>query len=168
MQTKEERSLRSNKTSSLNGNDRSFESQKALNRFQMKELFSGPSNSNVSSVIVPEIKPLQAFTPFLHTSNCDDESIKNEPRCEKTGLRGFRPAPTQTRLYSLRRWLEALNFGNRTKRDCTIYVAKTKALICFAVTAKLICVFVFAYSRSRFSHDEAQMNKVDGDTIFPL
>ena len=32
---------------------------------------------------------------------------------------------------------------------------KTKALISFAVTAKLICVFVFAYAKSRFSHDEA-------------
>ena len=31
----------------------------------------------------------------------------NEPRCEKTGLRGLRPGPTQTGLYSHRRWLEA-------------------------------------------------------------
>ena len=30
--------------------------------------------------------------------------------------------------------------------DCTIYVAQTKVLISFAVTAKLICVFVFAYA----------------------
>ena len=30
-----------------------------------------------------------------------------EPRCEKTVLRGFRPGPTQTGLYSHRRWLEA-------------------------------------------------------------
>ena len=30
-----------------------------------------------------------------------------EPRCEKNGLRGFRPSPTQARLYSHRRWLEA-------------------------------------------------------------
>ena len=29
-----------------------------------------------------------------------------EPRCEKTGLRGFRPGLTQTGLYSHRRWLE--------------------------------------------------------------
>ena len=36
-------------------------------------------------------------------------------------------------------------------------VAKTKALISFAVTAKLICVFVFAYAKSRFSHDAAQL-----------
>ena len=36
-------------------------------------------------------------------------------------------------------------------------MAKTKALISFAVTAKMICVFVFAYSKSRFSDDEAHM-----------
>ena len=80
-----------------------------------------------------------------------------EPRCEKTGLRGFRPGPTQTRLYSHRRWLEARNFGFRLKRDCTIRIAKTKALISFAVTAKLICVFVFAYAKIRFSHDAAHI-----------
>ena len=43
------------------------------------------------------------------------------------------------------------------KRDCTIGVAKTKALISFVVTAKLICDFVFAYAKSRFSHDVAHM-----------
>ena len=31
---------------------------------------------------------------------------------------------------------------------------KTKALISCAVTAQLICVFVFAYGKSRFSRDE--------------
>ena len=36
-------------------------------------------------------------------------------------------------------------------------MAKTKALISIAVTAKLICVFVFAYAKNRFSHDEAQL-----------
>ena len=30
-----------------------------------------------------------------------------EPRSEKTGLRGFQPGPTQTGLYSHKRWLEA-------------------------------------------------------------
>ena len=65
--------------------------------------------------------------------------------------------PTQTGLYSHRRWLETRNFVFRKKRDCTIRVAKTKALISFAVTAKLICVFVFAYAKSRFSHDEAHL-----------
>ena len=44
--------------------------------------------------------------------------------------------------------------------DCTIRIAKTKALISCAVTAQLallICVFVFAYSKSRFSHNEAHL-----------
>ena len=31
----------------------------------------------------------------------------SEPRCEKTGLRGFRPGPTQTGLCSYTRSLEA-------------------------------------------------------------
>ena len=45
-----------------------------------------------------------------------------------------------------------------TSHSCQIlidHVAKTKSLISFAVTAKLICVFVFAYAKSRFSHNEA-------------
>ena len=31
----------------------------------------------------------------------------DEPRCEKTDLRGFRPGPTLTGLYNRIRWLEA-------------------------------------------------------------
>ena len=46
-------------------------------------------------------------------------------------------------------------------RVCTIRVAKTKALISFAVTAKLICVFVFAYTKSWFSHKETQIIVVE-------
>ena len=42
-------------------------------------------------------------------------------------------------------------------RDGTIYVAKTKALISFVVTTELICVFVFTYAKSRFSHEEAYL-----------
>ena len=62
----------------------------------------------------------------------------------------FQQGPTQTRLYSHRRWLETCKFGFRKKRDCTIYVAKTKALISCAVTAQLVCAFVFAYAKSGF------------------
>ena len=43
------------------------------------------------------------------------------------------------------------------KRDCTICVAKTKALIRCAVTVQLIRGFVFTYAKSRFSHDVAQI-----------
>ena len=80
-----------------------------------------------------------------------------EPRCEKTSLLGFRPGPTQTRMYSDRRWLDAENFVSRKKRECSIPVAKTMALISFAVTAKLICVFILAYAKSRYSHNEAHI-----------
>ena len=44
-------------------------------------------------------------------------------------------------------------------RDCTIGVAKTKALISCAVYAQLICAFVFANAKSRFSHDAAQISR---------
>ena len=37
------------------------------------------------------------------------------------------------------------------KRNCTIRVAKTKALISFKVTTKLICVYDFAYADYWFS-----------------
>ena len=36
-------------------------------------------------------------------------------------------------------------------------MAKIKALISFAVTAKLICVFVLAYAKSRFSYNAAHI-----------
>ena len=36
------------------------------------------------------------------------------------------------------------------------------ALISFAFSAKLICIFVYAYAKSRFSHDAAQ---IDGTKI---
>ena len=35
--------------------------------------------------------------------------------------------------------------------------SETKALISFAVTAKLICVFVFAYAKRLFTHDAAHI-----------
>ena len=47
--------------------------------------------------------------------------------------------------------------GFRKKGDCTIYVAKTKALISLAVTAKLVCVFVFAYAYRWFYRDTAHI-----------
>ena len=38
-----------------------------------------------------------------------------------------------------------------------MYVAKTKALISCPVTTQLICAFVFANAKSRFSHDVAHL-----------
>ena len=39
--------------------------------------------------------------------------------------------------------------------ECTIDVAKTK------VTAQLICVFVFAYAKIRFSRDAAHLENLN-------
>ena len=58
-----------------------------------------------------------------------------------------------------------LNFGFRKKRDCTICIVKTKALISCAVIVQLICAFVFTYAKSRFSHDAAQMLQ-DGSLVW--
>ena len=60
-------------------------------------------------------------------------------------------------MYSHRRWIEAGNFGFRKKRNCTIRVAKSKVLISFPVTAKLICAFVLAYADCWFSHAAAHI-----------
>ena len=54
----------------------------------------------------------------------------------------FQTGSKQTGLYSHERWLESC----RIWEDDTTYVAKTKALI---------CAFVLAYAKRRFSHETA-------------
>ena len=56
--------------------------------------------------------------------------------------------PGQVR-HSPRKWLEAWNFELWKKRDCAIYVGKTKMLISCAVTAQLICIFVVTSANQR-------------------
>ena len=73
-------------------------------------------------------------------------SLIFEPCHEKTCLRGFRPGLTETRLYSQRRWL-GLKFGIK---EVDVYV-----LHYLCSENKGSASFVFAYARSRFSHDKA-------------
>ena len=49
------------------------------------------------------------------------------------------------------------NFGFRKKRNCTVQVGKTKPLITFAITVKMVCTFVFTQVKIQFSYDEAEM-----------
>ena len=86
-----------------------------------------------------------------------DEFIFEPPHGKTSNV--FLTGPTQTELYSHRRWLEVGYFVFRKETNCTIRIAKIKALISFAVTAKLICAFVFAYVNCRFSLDAAHFNK---------
>ena len=61
-------------------------------------------------------------------------------------------------LYKHRIRLEASNFEFREKKDCTIYVLrKRKVLISCMVTVQLICGYVFACAKIRFSHDAAHL-----------
>ena len=65
-----------------------------------------------------------------------------EPRREETGLRFPTRSDINGSVLSQKTAI-AINYGFEKRRDCTFLVAKTKALICCAVTAQLICVFVF-------------------------
>ena len=82
---------------------------------------------------------------------CQKKKVR-EPVREKTNSLVSVSGPSKTELCSHRGWLEAGNFGFRKEMNCTIHVAKTKALISFAVTAKLICALVFAYANCWFSY----------------
>ena len=84
-----------------------------------------------------------------------------EPRHEETNVLVadlVRHKPGCTALEDCQR-LEISDFESRG--IVLYYVAKTKALISFAVTAKLICVFVFAYAKCWFSHDAAHMSNLN-------
>ena len=78
---------------------------------------------------------------------------------EKPNNLRFRPGLTKTSLYSHRR-LEARNFRFK-KRNCTVSVSKTQVLISCAVTAQLICAFVFAYADCWFSDAAARIQLLD-------
>ena len=46
------------------------------------------------------------FSSVIDNFQVSKTGINLEPRCEKTGLWGFRPGRTQTGLYSHIRWLD--------------------------------------------------------------
>ena len=81
----------------------------------------------------------QVFSRYGSTiRNHRTAGIMDKLHHEKTCPKGFRPCLTQTGLYS-HRWLEARKgpFRFRKQRNCTIYVAKTKALISCACSSPL-------------------------------
>ena len=63
----------------------------------IESVYSVKSNTDVIfAMLLAVCLSADSFTMFTY-----------EPRSEKTGLRGFRPGPTQTELHSHRRWLES-------------------------------------------------------------
>ena len=57
--------------------------------------------------------------------------------------------------------VKRLEISNLESRR-TYHVVKRKALISCAITTQVICAFDFAYAKSRFSHDVAQMEVYKG------
>ena len=84
---------------------------------KLKRNKSSPWYLNRTTLLIQDSDPALKWLP---------KSVKFEPRRQKTGLRGFRPGPTQTGLYSHRRWLEAWNFVFRKGSDCTIRCSENK------------------------------------------
>ena len=68
-----------------------------------------PLGCSLSNCGIKDKWPLASF-PYMNVLKVSLKKIKAnylqtsfEPRCKKTGLRGFRPGPTQTGLYNHRR-----------------------------------------------------------------
>ena len=76
---------------------------------------------------------------YEKTNNMGSDQVRHKPGCIVTED-GWR--------------LEILNLESRV---IVLHVAKTKALISFAVTAKLIWAFVFVYADCWFSNAAAQI-----------
>ena len=74
-----------------------------------------------------------------------------EPRHMKKKTAMWFPTRCDTnQAVQAQKMLETGIFGFRKQRNINIRVAKIKAVISFAVTAKLICAFVFAKAKIRF------------------
>ena len=70
-----------------------------------------------------------------------------EPPCE-----GFQTRSDTNRAVHSQKMAKGLKFQIK-QEEGSYCVVKTKALISCTVTAQLICVFVFAYAKSRFSYE---------------
>ena len=78
----------------------------------------------------------------------------------RKSVSGFPTRSHTNRAVQPQKMARGLIFPIKIEEGSHYHVAKTKRLISCAVrlvTAQRICVFVFAYVKSRFSHDAAQM-----------
>ena len=61
---------------------------------------------------------------------------------------------------------QRLGTSDRGSRGIVLYVAKTNALISCQLTTQLICAFVFAYAKTRLSHDAVHLVRFHFPYIF--
>ena len=60
----------------------------------------------------------------------------------------------------LQKQARSLKFRSKVEEELYYPSSENKGVISFAVTAKLICVFVFAYADCWFSHEAAHISRV--------
>ena len=84
---------------------------------------------------------------LLHRQcNSTTSKIENLSRITRKATMWFLNRSDTNPLVQSQKMARRLKFGLRKKRNCSICVVKIKALISFAVTIKLIWVFVFTYA----------------------
>ena len=71
---------------------------------------------------------------------------------------GFFPLGPTNQAVQPQKMTKGLKFQVKEVED--MYVAKSKALISLGLTMQLICAFVSAYAKSRFSHDAAHLIEI--------
>ena len=86
---------------------------------------------------------------YINYKNIHNEKNRGKPTM------WFHNTSVTNRPVQAQKTHRSLKFQTEEEEGFTFRVAKTKALISFAVTAKLICAFVFAYADCLFSHEAA-------------
>ena len=100
------------------------------------------------------IRPIRVLIITMLVLISNSTTVIFEPVCEKTSNLDCESNQAVQSQKKVRDW----KFGIwKVEELYLIHVAKTKALTSFAVTAKLICTFVFAYADCWFSHAAAHL-----------
>ena len=79
---------------------------------------------------------------------------------EKTNNFGLRPGKNTNQPIESQKIARSFKFRMKEEERLYYPCSENKGVICFAVTVKLICVFVFAYEDCWFPCAEAQMEEI--------
>ena len=80
-----------------------------------------------------------------------------EPRCEKTGLRGFRSWPTKNQAVQPQKMARGLKFPIEVEEGYYYPFSENKGADQLRSNCTADLRLCFAYAESRFSHDEAHI-----------
>ena len=140
---------------------------RALNNLQANDaLNSRPqTRTNQKPMQLMDVAKLSFVTAFSSANYCQFATatmqLKSifEPRCEKNRSSEFLTRSDTNRAVLPQKIARGLKFRIKVVEGLFYTCSENKGAdqLCGAVTvtAKLICVFVFAFAKIRFSHDEA-------------